>query len=402
MPGQFVFEASHNFALVIASLAVALMAGFTGLSLTHGISALDARGRKFRIVQAAIALGGGIWSMHFIAMLGMQLPISFYYDTLTTLGSALVAVLVVGLALLLLHFTPRTPQVIVAAGGIVGVGIAAMHYIGMAGIRLCVPVYSPGETLLAVLASIVLPIGAIWVAYSERGHKNVLYGTAAFGGAVFCVHFFAMSGTSFLSDPDATSAGVPIDNAALAIVVALASFVICGSFLLMSVRLLPQPSAADPIAAATAVSSKPLSSTLVEGASVPPASAETIDPPTMTDAAASAPRQNRLSVPYEEQGRTRFVDPSDIAAVRAEGRYTILFVAEQKLFCPWSISEAAKRLPSPPFLQAHRSYLINPVFVSRFERKKDSGYCYFENVYSLDRVPVSRGRLTIVRERLGA
>ena len=116
-------DVAHNPWLVAASLAVALMAGFTGLSLTKNASELSVERRKANVVLSAIALGGGIWSMHFVAMLGMELPIDYYYDPLITLISALTAILLVGLALLLLHFKQRTNITITCAGGIVGVGI---------------------------------------------------------------------------------------------------------------------------------------------------------------------------------------------------------------------------------------------------------------------------------------
>lgn len=78
-----------------------------------------------------------------------------------TLISALVAILMVGLALLLLHVRARSPGTIVGAGVIVGLGIVVMHFIGMAGIELCRPVYTASD---ATLASVVLPVLAIRVA----------------------------------------------------------------------------------------------------------------------------------------------------------------------------------------------------------------------------------------------
>ena len=109
-------EFSHNGWLVLASLAVSFMAAFTGLSLTQGASALGVAPRKLVVALSAVVLGGGIWSMHFVAMLGLELPILFYYDAVITLISALVAILMVGLALLILHFHPRTTVTITAAG----------------------------------------------------------------------------------------------------------------------------------------------------------------------------------------------------------------------------------------------------------------------------------------------
>ena len=65
-------EYSHDWRLVLAAFAIALMAGFTGLSLTRGASRLETGRRKAVVSMASVALGGGIWSMHFVAMLGLH------------------------------------------------------------------------------------------------------------------------------------------------------------------------------------------------------------------------------------------------------------------------------------------------------------------------------------------
>ena len=92
-------EYGHNGLLVFLSLLVALVAGFTGLSLTKDLSSKSFSQRKIAVALASFALGGGIWSMHFVAMLGLQMPILFYYDAAITLVSALIAILLVAVAL---------------------------------------------------------------------------------------------------------------------------------------------------------------------------------------------------------------------------------------------------------------------------------------------------------------
>ena len=360
---------SHNPWLVAASLAVAMMAGFTGLSLTHGASSLDRQRRKFIVALAAVILGGGIWSMHFVAMLGLQLPILFYYDALITLISALVAILMVGLALLLLHFRPRRPPVIVGAGVIVGLGIVAMHYIGMAGMQLCRPVYTWLDVAVSTLASLLLSVLAIWVAYDSRTHRNILLGTVCFGLAVFSMHFVATLLTSFTASDVAGGAGPLLNNQVLAMGVTVSVFLICGAFLLTGITFIePAPEAAAPEPA-----------------------------PAPAPAKASA----RAGVPFEREGQTFFAQADRIAAIRAEGHYTVLYMGREKLFCPWTISEAESRLVPSGFLRVHRSYLVNPAHVSGFERHKDNGTCYFDGVESLPKVPVSRSRLNDIREALG-
>jgi len=361
-------EYSHNGWLVAVSLAVALMAGFSGLSLTQGASTLGLARRKLVVALAAVVLGGGIWSMHFIAMLGLQLPILFYYDALITLISALVAILMVGLALLILHFRQRTLVTITLAGGVVGLGIVVMHFIGMSGMELCRPVFGVLDIGISLAASLGLSILAIWVAYGVRTHRNILLGTVCFGGAVFAVHFIAMSRTGFLKAGVADAAGPVISNETLAMGVTLAAFVISGAFLLTGISFLGEPGTEK-------------------------------DAPDSPDA--TSVEHDNLPVPYEKDGRTHFADQALIAAVRAEGHYSILYIRDEKLFCPWSISEAASRLGKTQFIRAHRSYLINPAHVTEFRRTKDTGLCLFDGIDSVSKVPVSRSRLGEVRKALG-
>ncbi len=374
-------EHAHNHLLVFASLLVAMMAGFTGLSLLKGASELAGRNRKARIVLAAVAMGGGVWSMHFVAMLGLQLQTPFFYDPLTTMASALIAILVVGLALLVLHFKARTSTSLVASGVLVGVGILAMHYLGMSGIRLVLPIYPLPGMIIATIVSVGLSVATIFFAYSQRTNLNIILGTIVFGIAVFAVHFTAMAGTHFVVDEDAIAGGLLISNETLALGVACAAFVICGGFLLTGATFfggdgveMPQPSQSS--------SPKP----------PPPPPSPSLDDEDLTEP---------LRIPYEKNNRTFFAEPNLIAAIRAEGHYSILYVEQGKLFCPWPISQITKRMTSDEFIVAHRSYLINPVHVSSFERKKDNGICYFDAFQSLDKVPVSRSRLSEVRDALG-
>ena len=95
-----------------------------------------------------------------------------------------------------------------------------------------------------------------------------------------------------------------------------------------------------------------------------------------------------------------FYDPAQVAAIRAEGHYTKVYTEQGQFFCAWSMTEAEKRLQHGPFLKTHRSYLVNPAFVTGFERMKDNGVCYFD-LSALSKVPVSRSRLKAVRDTLG-
>ena len=357
---------THNAFLVAMACVVAVVAGFTGLSLTRHLAEKPAFEKKVSVALAAVALGGGIWSMHFIAMLGLQMPIYFYYDAAITLVSALTAVLIVGGALILLHFTERTPLVITSAGGVVGIGILVMHYIGMAGLELCRAEYSPRGIIVSSVVAIALCVLAIWVAYGHRTNRNILLGTLCFAAAVCSVHFLAMSETRFVAVPGVDEFGPSLSNETLALGVIMSSFLIFGACLWVSVTYLEPAENAEP-----------------DAAPKPPV----------------APHKPRLKIPCERDGSKVFVAPAEVQFLRADGHYTQVYTASERLFCAWSITEASKRLLPMGFLQTHRSYLVNPMHVARFERTKDKGRCIFSNA-SLPPAPVSRAKLKVIQDAL--
>lgn len=370
---------TYDYLLVLASVLVSLMASFTGLTLTKGISALPESRRKMQIVMAALALGGGIWSMHFVAILAMRFPLPIDYDLLYTLGSALIAILMAGVALLIMHFAPRSRASQIIAGIILGNGIVVMHYVGMSAIRGCLPFYDPVGVVLAILGATAMGIIAISVAYAKRDTAHILASTAIFGSSVVVVHFVAMGWTSFQPSGSVAALTPLIENGTLALLVMFSAFVICGTFLLTSTNYV----FAGPGRA-------PFTGTAGEAG-------EHAEPHPMQQAfQADAPR-----IPYERDKRTNFIPADQVIALRAEGHYTVLYTHEEKLFCPWSISEAARRLPETLFLRTHRSYLVNINQVTAFERHKDNGSCHFDGARSLKLVPVSRGNVAGVREALG-
>jgi DNA-binding LytR/AlgR family response regulator len=166
--------------------------------------------------------------------------------------------------------------------------------------------------------------------------------------------------------------------------VVLTSFVLCAGFLLTGVTFIPPEAPA---------SDQP-----------PEAQQQPADPVVLTSPKQKSAKQTGSSqqqIPYEQDGRTLFIDPASVAAVRAEGHYTFIYTGSEKLFCTWSISEATKRLIGGHFIKCHRSFLINPMHVTSFKRLKDNGVCYFSNTALLDSVPVSRSCLIRVRETLG-
>jgi NO-binding membrane sensor protein with MHYT domain len=349
--------------LVLAAVLVAAMASFTGLRLASGLSQLAPARRKGQIVMAAVALGGGIWSTHFVAMLALRLPVPVFYDALTTLVSALIAILLTGAALLLLHFGQRTTRRVVGAGALMGIGIVTMHYTGMAGIEGSGTVYGASGYVVSTVFAIALSIAALRLAYGRRTLRTLILGAGAFGSGIVAMHFSAMYWTGFVR-LDALALTAPaISNDYLALIVAMATFALCGAFLLSTVTA--------PVQVPTAASSTP----------------EDTRRPTR--------------IPYERDGKTFFVATTEIMAARADGHYTTLFRGDEALFCSWPISRLEEELDATRFLRTHRSYIVNLDYVRGFERRRDQGVCLFEVGAALSEAPVSRTNITQTRTLLG-
>ena len=352
---------SHNHNLVILSLVLAVVSGFTGFTLTQNLSAKTLLQRKISVSMAAVALGGGIWSMHFVAMLGLNLPVMVFYDAAITLASALIAILIVAVALMILHFFVRTSSTIVLAGCIVGAGILLMHYIGMAGLQLCKPIYTAQGLVMSSGVAFFSCIVAFWVAYKERNNRNIFFATLCFGVAVVSVHFLAILNTSFVEVSASSEFGPLISNETLAVIVVLSSFIILCLFLWVSATFLSphvlKPKQIDD------------EKVLGEGTKVVP-----------------------QHIPCERDGLKVFITLRDVLAIRADGHYSQVYTEKEKYFCVWPITEVNRRLESFGFIKVHRSYIVNTARVDRFERLKDKGYCVFGTPLA-PRVPVSRSKL---------
>jgi len=201
--------------LVIISLCVAILASYTALDLTERIATAKGRAVHLWTAGGAFAMGIGVWSMHFIGMLAFKLPIDLGYDVSLTLLSLLIGILSSGFALWLVS-QPRLPAWQLAFGALVmGAGISAMHYTGMAAMRMQPGIdYDP--TLFG--ASLLIAVGAsgaaLWIAFRLRQHSPyviLIRGGAAviMGMAIVGMHYTAMAAARFA---DGSFCGAAIDG----------------------------------------------------------------------------------------------------------------------------------------------------------------------------------------------
>ena len=397
-------EVSHNMFLVLASIAVSLLAAFTGLAITNNIASLPEYKRKTLVIMSSFIIGGGIWSMHFVAMLAHEFSVPVYYDSLQTLSSALIAILVVGTALLMLHYSKRTPMRLTVSGLILGGGVIVMHYVGMYAIRGMVPQFNFFSVVLAVLVAALAGISAIRVAYGERTKTNIILGAAVLGFAVAAVHYAAMFGTTFQLDGNFQPVPVLMANHTLAISVTIATFVICGTFLLVTTNFLTNTTSgvissgySDQGEGAKRNESGGQSQTAVNAGRAEPVTAgdgaDTQTVQSAESAQSNSPEAVAPQIPYEKDRKIRFLAASDVAVVRADGHYVQLYTDAGILFCPWSITEAANKLAELGFHRTHRSYLVNISAIDSFEKRGETGVCLFKNYPNLESVPVSRNRI---------
>lgn len=179
----------------IAAYLMACLGGALGLRCTVR-SLLDER--KWRpgwLALGAASIGCGIWTMHFIAMMGFHVPQSWMrYDMGLTVLSLAVAVVVVGIGVFLVGVRGAGRGTLLVAGVITGLGVAAMHYLGMAAMSLDGAFrYDALTVALSIVIAIVAATAALWAAVTIRGFLASLGASLVMGVAVSGMHYTGMA-----------------------------------------------------------------------------------------------------------------------------------------------------------------------------------------------------------------
>ncbi|MCF4998557.1 EAL domain-containing protein [Pseudomonas syringae] len=206
---------SYSSTLVFISLCVAILASYTALDLAGRIATAKGRAVHFWMAGGALALGVGIWSMHFIGMLAFKLPIDLGYDIGITALSLLIAVLSSGFALWLVS-QPKLPALQLGFGALIlGAGIAAMHYTGMAAMLMQPGIdYDPGLFGASLLIAVGASAAALWIAFRLRQHSRYvrLFRAGAaiiMGVAIVGMHYTGMAAARF---SDGSFCGAALDG----------------------------------------------------------------------------------------------------------------------------------------------------------------------------------------------
>ncbi|MCB5186071.1 bifunctional diguanylate cyclase/phosphodiesterase [Methylobacillus gramineus] len=194
----------YDINLVIISLLVAIFASYTALNMAERISTAQGRSAQWWLIGGAFAMGVGIWSMHFIGMLAFQLPMTpLGYDLGITIVSLVVVVAVSGFALWQVSQATLPMTRLLASAVLMGLGVAAMHYIGMAAMRMSpAPTYDPVLFALSITIAIGASGAALWIAFQLRHHVPhiILARMAAavvMGVAICGMHYTGMAAAEF-------------------------------------------------------------------------------------------------------------------------------------------------------------------------------------------------------------
>lgn len=232
---------TYNLGLVALSYVVATIASYTALELARRVTKSEGHARHLWLGAGAVAMGLGIWSMHFIGMLAYDPHMPVAYDVPITTLSWVVAVLVSGYALFIGSRGKVNTKRWITSGVLMGAGISAMHYTGMAAMRMAAELrYYPGLLALSIAIAMVVSSVALWLFFMFSGREEgarFRYKAAAalvMGLAICGMHYTGMEAAYYVGDPGLTHAvSDPRSNLWLATSVGFATLFILGVTLLI-------------------------------------------------------------------------------------------------------------------------------------------------------------------------
>ncbi|WEH38129.1 hypothetical protein OG233_00585 [Streptomyces sp. NBC_01218] len=187
-------HAAFGWLTPVLSYAMASTGAALGLRCTVRALRTSGRSRRNWLLTAASALGTGIWTMHFVAMLGFGVTgTDIRYDVGPTLLSLVVAMVVVGIGVFAVGHGRNGARALLTGGLTTGLGVASMHYLGMAALRLHGEVhYDPVMVTVSVVIAVVAATAALWAALHIHTPGAVALASLVMGAAVSSMHYTGM------------------------------------------------------------------------------------------------------------------------------------------------------------------------------------------------------------------
>ena len=210
------YAGNYDPVLVVLSIAIATFASFAALLVSRQVSTVvKVAARRWWTLIGGLCLGLGIWAMHFVGMLAFSLPCSTSYDPVITMLSTIPGILASVLAIHIISRNDMLSHVRLIVGGLlIGAGIGAMHYSGMAALRLNGLIrYDVKLFLLSIVVAVLLAMLALWIRLGAKscGTSRCMWLSATVMGlAVSGMHYTAMTAAYFIreGDPSATTQGI--------------------------------------------------------------------------------------------------------------------------------------------------------------------------------------------------
>ncbi|NEB01499.1 MHYT domain-containing protein [Streptomyces sp. SID13726] len=189
---------SYGLVTPLVAYFMACLGGALGLRCTTRSMLVSRSWRPGWLALGSAAIGSGIWTMHFIAMMGfkvVQAPI--HYDRGITFASLGVAIVMVGIGVFIVGYRGARGTALMTGGAITGLGIASMHYLGMAGMRLNGKLeYNTVTVAVSVVIAVVAATAALWAAGQVRGFLWSVGASLIMGLAVTGMHYTGMAALS--------------------------------------------------------------------------------------------------------------------------------------------------------------------------------------------------------------
>ncbi|WP_329193229.1 MULTISPECIES: MHYT domain-containing protein [unclassified Streptomyces] len=187
-------HAAYGWLTPALSYVMACIGAALGLRCTVRALAATGSTRRNWLLTAASAIAAGIWTMHFVAMLGFEVTgTDIHYDVPLTVLSLLVAVLVVGAGVFTVGYGQGRGRALLLGGLTTGLGVASMHYLGMAALRLHGTVsYRPLAVALSIAIAVLAATVALWAALHTRSPQAVALASLVMGAAVSSMHYTGM------------------------------------------------------------------------------------------------------------------------------------------------------------------------------------------------------------------
>jgi diguanylate cyclase (GGDEF)-like protein len=197
---------AYNHWLVALSVVVAVIVSYTALRLAARIATSERHGAWIWLGIGSMAMGVGIWSMHFIGMLAFSLPIPLAYNIPTTLASLALAIVTSGFALAITSGQRLTIPRLSGGALAMGFGISAMHYMGMAAITIVPPIaYDPLLVASSILIAVAAAFVALWLFFRLRDGNSLsqwltrIAAALVMGVAISGMHYTGMAAARFAS-----------------------------------------------------------------------------------------------------------------------------------------------------------------------------------------------------------